>query len=188
MTVIRDGRVRAEGFRDGDAIVYDWGFTWEGTGREQRSYILLATGFQINQPVIFPEQQRGWWYYGGRMAVARFASIVFDCSDPEELARFWAAMVGGEVAAAGDEFVAVRTAYGWFAAMRVADHRPPTWADPAVPKQVHVDLSVDDLDTAAEAAVRLGATLLPGQPAPDRYRVLLDPAGHPFCLSVQIPR
>ena len=25
------------------------------------------------------------------------------------------------------------------------------------------------------------------QPAPDRYIVLLDPAGHPFCLSTQIP-
>jgi hypothetical protein len=25
------------------------------------------------------------------------------------------------------------------------------------------------------------------RPFPDRYRVLLDPAGHPFCLSVQMP-
>jgi hypothetical protein len=24
-------------------------------------------------------------------------------------------------------------------------------------------------------------------PAPDRWRVLLDPAGHPFCLTTQIP-
>lgn len=24
--------------------------------------MLLDTGLQINQPVIFPEQQRGWWY------------------------------------------------------------------------------------------------------------------------------
>lgn len=62
VTVIRDGRIRAAGHRDGDAVVYDWGFTWEGIDREQRSFILLETGFQINQPVTFPEQQRGWWY------------------------------------------------------------------------------------------------------------------------------
>jgi hypothetical protein len=62
VTVIRDGHIRAAGHRDGDAVVYDWGFTWEGVQREQRSFVLLETGFQINQPVIFPEQQRGWWY------------------------------------------------------------------------------------------------------------------------------
>jgi hypothetical protein len=62
VTVVRDGAVRAAGFRDGDAVVYDWGFVWQGVPREQRSFVLLDTGFQINQPVIFPEQQRGWWY------------------------------------------------------------------------------------------------------------------------------
>ncbi|MFI5908237.1 VOC family protein [Dactylosporangium sp. NPDC051541] len=121
------------------------------------------------------------------MAVARLASIVFDCQDPQELARFWAVLTGGELTITTDEFVAVRADRLWIAAMRVPDHRPPTWADPAVPKQVHVDLSVDDLDTAEAEAVRLGAELLPDQPAPDRYRIFLDPAGHPFCLSIQIP-
>lgn len=62
VTVIRDGRIRAVGHRDGNAIVYDWGFTWHGEDQQQRSFVLLDSGFQINQPVIFPEQQRGWWY------------------------------------------------------------------------------------------------------------------------------
>jgi hypothetical protein len=121
------------------------------------------------------------------MAVARFASIVLDCDDPAELAEFWAALVGGEVAVTGDQFVAVRTARGWIAAMRVPGHRPPTWGDDAVPKQMHIDLSVDDLDHAEAEAIRLGARLVPDQPAPDRYRIFIDPAGHPFCVSIQIP-
>jgi hypothetical protein len=25
------------------------------------------------------------------------------------------------------------------------------------------------------------------QPSPDRWRVLIDPAGHPFCLTTLIP-
>jgi hypothetical protein len=42
-----------------------------------------------------------------------------------------------------------------------------------VPKQIHLDL---------------GATRAEFQPAPDARRILLDPAGHPFCLTVGIPR
>ncbi|WP_436536093.1 VOC family protein [Actinoplanes sp. HUAS TT8] len=114
------------------------------------------------------------------MAVARLASVVLDCRDPAELAQFWAELVGGEMAVTGDDFVAVRTNRGWIAAMRVADHRLPTWGDAAVPKQMHIDLSVDDLDEAEAEAVRLGARLLADQPAADRYRIFLDPAGHPL--------
>jgi Glyoxalase-like domain len=43
------------------------------------------------------------------------------------------------------------------------------------------------LDEAEAEAVRLGARLPDEQPSPDRWRVLLDPAGHPSCLSTQIP-
>jgi len=81
----------------------------------------------------------------------------------------------------------VKTDQGWLAAVRVPDHRPPTWPGSAVPKQMHLDLAVSDLDEAEAEAVRLGATRASDQPAPGRFRVLLDPAGHPFCLSIQIP-
>jgi len=121
------------------------------------------------------------------MAVARLASIVLDCDDQAELAQFWAALVGGEVGVTGDEFVAVRTTRGWLAAMHVPDYTPPTWGSGTVPKQMHIDLSVEDLDHAEAEAIRLGARSVPDQPAPDRYRILLDPAGHPFCISTQVP-
>jgi hypothetical protein len=35
--------------------------------------------------------------------------------------------------------------------------------------------------------MRLGAVKPNIQPSPDRYIVLFDPAGHPFCLTTQIP-
>jgi hypothetical protein len=45
---------------------------------------------------------------------------------------------------------------------------------------------VDDLlDLAEECALGLGATR-PEQPDP-RWKVLLDPAGHPFCLTPFTP-
>ena len=47
--------------------------------------------------------------------------------------------------------------------------------------QLHLDFQVDDLDEAVAHAVECGAELADFQPQ-ERVRVLLDPAGHPFCL------
>ena len=44
-------------------------------------------------------------------------------------------------------------------------------------------LGVDDLESAVESAKRLGAVEEIWQPAPERWRVMRDPAGHLFCLS-----
>lgn len=121
------------------------------------------------------------------MAVARLASVALDCDDPSALAAFWAELIGGEVAFSSDEFVAVKTDRVWVAAVRVPDYRPPSWPEAGIPKQMHLDLAVVDLNEAEAEALRLGARRAAVQPAPDRWRVLLDPAGHPFCLSIQIP-
>ena len=41
----------------------------------------------------------------------------------------------------------------------------------------------DDLDATEELALELGATKPDHQPGDGRWRILLDPAGHPFCLT-----
>lgn len=56
-----------------------------------------------------------------------------------------------------------------------------------VPEQIHLGPAVADLDAAVSEAQEPGAELVPLQPVPDRFRVLLDPPGHPFCHSTQIP-
>jgi hypothetical protein len=48
---------------------------------------------------------------------------------------------------------------------------------------MHIDVEVDDLDVAVAAALELGATVAEFQPQ-EAVRVMLDPAGHPFCLYV----
>jgi hypothetical protein len=121
------------------------------------------------------------------VAAIRLGSISLDCTDPIALGAFWADLLGGEIAFSSEEFVAVKTDRVWLSAVCVADYLPPTWPGGAVPKQMHLDLAVDDLATAEVEAVRLGAIRVTAQPAPDRYLVLTDPAGHPFCLSTQIP-
>lgn len=117
----------------------------------------------------------------------RLGSVALDCADPTTLAAFWAKLLGGEVAFTSDHFVAVKTEQVWFAAVKIDDYQPPTWPGSDAPKQMHLDLAVDNLEEAVVDAVRLGAVRSDFQPAPERYVVLFDPAGHPFCLSTQIP-
>jgi hypothetical protein len=52
-------------------------------------------------------------------------------------------------------------------------------------KQLHFEIEVDDMTGAVGHALTCGATEAPWQPPdrdPARLRVMLDPAGHPFCL------
>ena len=49
-------------------------------------------------------------------------------------------------------------------------------------KQFHLDLAAEDIDAETERLVGLGATLADPQPG-ETWRVLLDPAGHPFCVT-----
>ncbi|MGP3978174.1 VOC family protein [Streptomyces sp. 8N114] len=63
---------------------------------------------------------------------------------------------------------------------------PPVWPEEPGSRQkmLHLDLLVPDLAAAVREAVAAGATLAPEQPQDD-VRVLLDPAGHPFCVFLQ---
>jgi hypothetical protein len=117
------------------------------------------------------------------VALARLGLICLDCADPAGLAAFWAGLLGGEVEPIlGDDVVMVKSRGTPVAAVRVTGYQPPTWPDGAIPKQVHLDLAVGDLDAAEAEAIGLGARRADEQPRPGRWRVMLDPAGHPFCL------
>ena len=114
---------------------------------------------------------------------ARLGAVSFDCPDPDALARFYAGLFGVEVGFSSDDFAALKIGEVWIAAHRVDDYRPPRWPDPNAPQQVHIDLAVEDLDEAETHASSLGAATAETQPSPARWRVMIDPAGHPFCLS-----
>lgn len=118
------------------------------------------------------------------MALARLGLICLDCADPAGLAAFWARLLDGEATPVSDDVVVVGSKGTPVAAVRVPGYQPPTWPGGPVPKQVHLDLAVPagGLDAAVAEAVRLGARLAEEQPRPGRWRVMLDPAGHPFCL------
>ena len=117
------------------------------------------------------------------MAIARYPSIVLDCPDPGELARFYNTLLEWELRVEED-WAHVQAEYGQtLGFQQVTDYTPPRWPGQDVPQQMHLDLMVDDLDEGERAVLAAGGTKAEHQPG-TTFRVFLDPAGHPFCLCV----
>lgn len=70
-----------------------------------------------------------------------------------------------------------------------AAYQRPVWPGRARDQQMmlHLDFEVTELAAEVDRAVGLGAQLPHHQPQ-ENVRVLLDPAGHPFCLYTTIDR
>jgi catechol 2,3-dioxygenase-like lactoylglutathione lyase family enzyme len=115
----------------------------------------------------------GWW------------GIALDGPDPLALAHFYRDLFGWEIANEEADWVTMgvpgTTSYLAFKPESVYER--PTWPAAAGRQQMmmHLDIGVSDLDAAVDDALALGAELAEFQPQDD-VRVLLDPAGHPFCL------
>jgi predicted enzyme related to lactoylglutathione lyase len=117
------------------------------------------------------------------MAIGSFPSIVIDCPDPGRLAAFYGELLGWTSDVEPD-WAEVRADYGQVICFQqVADYRAPRWPSQEHPQQMHLDISVEDLDEGEAAVSALGATRSEHQPG-TTFRVFLDPAGHPFCLCV----
>jgi len=110
--------------------------------------------------------------------IGRLHHVVLDCPDPAALAAFYAELLGLPVTYRSDDWVVVAgsAAASGLAFQLVPGHRPPTWPDPAVPQQFHLDIMVEDVTASGPRVLALGAVKLDGED------VYADPAGHPFCL------
>jgi catechol 2,3-dioxygenase-like lactoylglutathione lyase family enzyme len=106
--------------------------------------------------------------------------VTLDCADASALARFYADLLGLEVTYEGPEGALIGDGSRQLMFQQVADYRPPRWPDPAYPQQLHLDISVPEIEAGERGALALGATRLPGDG--ENWRVYADPAGHPFCL------
>ncbi len=117
--------------------------------------------------------RRDWW------------GVALDAPDARELARFYATLLGWEIATDEPAWATIGPTDGvaYLAFQTSPGYERPIWpsADGAQQMMMHLDFQVDDLDAAVAHAVDLGAQEAQYQPQDD-VRVLLDPAGHPFCL------
>jgi catechol 2,3-dioxygenase-like lactoylglutathione lyase family enzyme len=116
-----------------------------------------------------------------RPGLVEWTALTVDCPDPNVMGDFYAALLGGTVTDRTPGRTKVETSGGPIYFRASPDHRPPTWPSPEVPLHQHFDYVVEDPHAAAERLIALGASLASDEPD---MVVMLDPAGHPFCLYV----
>jgi catechol 2,3-dioxygenase-like lactoylglutathione lyase family enzyme len=128
----------------------------------------------------------------------RITGPVLDAADVAELTLFYRDLLGWDVEAQegprpghppGDGWSRLRPADGStkIEIQFEAHHQRPVWPGaPGQPgMQIHLDIWVADVAAGVAWAEACGATEASPQPAdrdPARLRIMLDPAGHPFCL------
>ena len=124
----------------------------------------------------------------------RISGPTFDAADPIALAEFYERLLGWPIVRREGPQPGNPPTDGW-AMLRspAGDHKievqwephyvPPVWPpiDGGQLMMVHLDIGVADLDAGVAWAVAQGARIAGHQPQ-DGVRVMLDPAGHPFCL------
>lgn len=140
---------------------------------------------------------------GEPQRVPSLRQVVLDTTDARQLAEFYRQLLHlayrpgdelpppGEDDERGRDWLVLTTPDGnpRLAFQQVAEFKPSTWPDPALPQQLHLDLtvaSVEDLDAQHERVLNLGGSLrLDRSDDPEEpLRVYADPAGHPFCIFV----
>lgn len=116
--------------------------------------------------------------------IGRLAGIVIDCPAPRALAGFYETLLGASRVEDGDDWVTLSVDGGrpTVSLQRSDRFRAPDWASGEPPRQLHLDILVDDLDRAEAQVLDLGGTLVDGSDKPIGFRVYADPVGHPFCL------
>ena len=126
------------------------------------------------------------------MTAHRFhlSNTVLGTPDPPALAAFYLALLGWEYRdedhESDDTWVVIKPPGGQGVGLSFQleeAHVPPAWPAGREDQQMqlHLDIGVDDLDAGVARAEALGARQAAYQPQDD-VRVLLDPAGHPFCV------
>lgn len=123
----------------------------------------------------------------------RVAGPVLGSANPLALAEFYSQLLGWpitdrESADSGEtsqDWARIRSPSGdqKLEFQYEPDFAPPVWPPVKGEQQmlVHLDIGVEDLEAGIAWALEAGATAAEHQPQ-QGVRVMLDPAGHPFCL------
>ncbi|MDR2909083.1 MAG: hypothetical protein LBU86_04295 [Oscillospiraceae bacterium] len=121
----------------------------------------------------------------------KMGAIVLDSDNSEALSDFYSSLLGWEKIRYDEEWIIVKSEKdeGTPLVFQQAEHYlRPVWPAEKDSQQqmLHLDFYVDEVAPAVEYALSLGAALSPVQLV-DYWRVLLDPAGHPFCILPNKP-
>ncbi len=115
-------------------------------------------------------------------------SICLDCTWEQVPAMldFYSRLLGYEAQDPDDGVPMVTGPHITISFQPLNAYLPPTWPTETRGQQSHLDLYVIDLEAAVAFARSLGARDAPAQFG-HTWFVMLDPAGHPFCLTLNGP-
>lgn len=112
--------------------------------------------------------------------------VVLDAPDARELAAFYARLLGWQIINESPEWVDLAPSENAGYNLAFATEKNyvrPVWptVDGKPQMSMHLDIGVDDIEEAVTHAIESGAEIASFQPQ-ETVRVMLDPAGHVFCL------
>lgn len=107
-------------------------------------------------------------------------AVNVDCYDVPELTTFYQQLYGGEIDVHREFSDLVREDSIKISFQHSPDYQAPTWPTQERGQQVHIDFKTDDRPGYVAKAISLGAKLM--DESGEDWTVLLDPAGHPFCI------
>ena len=113
-------------------------------------------------------------------------NITIDCAreDVPALMDFYTKLTGFEGEPLSEEFMpTMRGKHIAISFQPVEGYLRPTFPTEVRGQQIHLDFFVEDLEAAVAYAKSIGAIEASKQFG-DSWHVLLDPAGHPFCLTL----
>ncbi len=115
-------------------------------------------------------------------------AVVLDSDDIRLLSDFYRRFLGWEITTLEADWIEVRNPKGGIllAFQDNPKYVPPVWPETKDDQQqmLHLDFVVQDMDGAVKYALSCGARKAEVQYS-DRFTVMLDPAGHPFCLVLK---
>jgi predicted enzyme related to lactoylglutathione lyase len=113
------------------------------------------------------------------------AATVLGAPYAHDLARFYADLLGWEIEVDEGDWVMLTNPGGGAGLSFQTEkrHERPVWPAGAGDQQMmmHLDIAARDLDRAVAHAAACGAVRAEHQPQ-QQVVVMIDPAGHPFCL------
>lgn len=117
------------------------------------------------------------------MAIGSLHELVVDCANPIALARFWQALIGGEVDVEADDWVVLDgDDEGFFIAFNGA--LDGATGRSRATSRIRLEVEVDDLDRAVDEAEQLGARKVGGPVDRDDglVQTMADPEGNEFAF------
>lgn len=146
--------------------------------------------YHKNSTLLANEAYLSDWEMGGDRIMALDLvgwNMVLDSDRADELSAFYEKLLGW-TRFKGEEYTVLVNLEQtgtptWLTIQQVDDYVPPVWPATLDKQQqmAHLDFHVQDVEEGVKYALSCGASISEHQ-YDDRWRVMIDPAGHPFCI------